>query len=65
MTAEYNKGSEWLNTIFNKIPFSNDLQKLWESEEYSKHYRTDHDTIDISKYGPFFYLFSAQILMYF
>ena len=54
MTAEYNKGSEWLNTIFNKIPFSNDLQKLWDSEEYSKHYRTDHDTIDISKYGPFF-----------
>lgn len=54
MTAEYSKGSEWLNTIFNKIPFSKDLEKLWDSEEYSKHYKTDHDTIDISKYGPFF-----------
>lgn len=53
MTAEYNKGSYLLYTIFNKIPFDKDLQTLWDLEEYSKWYKT-YNNIDLSKYGPFF-----------
>lgn len=61
MTAEYNKGSEWLNTIFNKISFNKELQRLWDSEEYSRWYKTQNNDIDISKYGPFFETIESDI----
>lgn len=65
MTAEYNKGSEWLNTIFDKIPFNKEIQNLWDSEEYSKWYKTHNNDIDISKYGPFFETIETDIYKFY